>query len=90
METGVRELKANLSRFLADVRRGEVVTVTDRGRPIALLIPAGEQEVPAKLAELIADGTIQWSGRDAVLKRPRARLKGLGETISDIVIANRG
>ena len=30
---GIRELKAYLSRFLREVASGEVVLVTDRGRP---------------------------------------------------------
>ncbi len=34
---GVRELKANLSRTLGEVRAGEVFLVTDRGRVIAEL-----------------------------------------------------
>lgn len=32
---GIRELKAQLSRYLEEVRRGEVVLVTDRGRVVA-------------------------------------------------------
>ena len=34
----VSELKAHLSRFLRDVRRGDEVQVLDRGRPIARLV----------------------------------------------------
>lgn len=89
MQTGVRELKTNLSRFLAEVQRGEVITVTDRGRPVARLIPAGGPEVSSKFAELLADGTVQWSGRDAVFEKSRISLNGPGKTLSDIVIENR-
>lgn len=39
MEVGVRELKAKLSEYLARVAAGEVITVTDRGRPTAILSP---------------------------------------------------
>ena len=39
MDIGVRDLKAHLSQYLDRVARGEVITVTDRGRPIALLAP---------------------------------------------------
>jgi prevent-host-death family protein len=39
MEAGVRELKARLSEFLGLVAAGEDVVVTDRGRPIARLVP---------------------------------------------------
>ena len=37
---GVRGLKDNLSATLARVRRGQTVTVTDRNRPVALIVPA--------------------------------------------------
>jgi prevent-host-death family protein len=39
MNVGVRELKQELSAYLDRVAAGEMVTVTDRGRPKALLIP---------------------------------------------------
>lgn len=32
---GIRELKATLSRQIEDVKRGEVVLITDRGRVVA-------------------------------------------------------
>jgi prevent-host-death family protein len=36
---GVRELRQHASRYLARVARGEQIEVTDRGRPVALLMP---------------------------------------------------
>lgn len=39
MDMGVRELKAKLSAALQRVAEGEVITVTDRGRPVATLGP---------------------------------------------------
>lgn len=36
---GVRELRQNASRYLRLVEAGETVQVTDRGRPVALLVP---------------------------------------------------
>ena len=36
---GVRELRQHASRYLALVANGETVEVTDRGRPVARLIP---------------------------------------------------
>jgi antitoxin (DNA-binding transcriptional repressor) of toxin-antitoxin stability system len=38
---GVRELKAQLSRYLRDVQAGEVVLITDRGRVVAELRQPG-------------------------------------------------
>lgn len=39
MDIGVRELKAKLSAVLQRATAGELITVTDRGRPIAVLGP---------------------------------------------------
>jgi prevent-host-death family protein len=35
----IAELKAHLSRYLAQVRRGDAVVVCDRNTPIARLVP---------------------------------------------------
>ena len=39
MDVAVRELKAKLSAYLKQAAAGELITVTDRGRPIATLGP---------------------------------------------------
>ena len=36
---GVRELQGDARRWLARVRAGEAVVITDRGRPVAKMIP---------------------------------------------------
>lgn len=36
---GIRELKQNASAVVAEVIAGETVTITDRGRPVARLVP---------------------------------------------------
>ena len=52
----VRELKARLSHYLERAARGEVIRVTDRGRPKAVLGPLPGQ---ARLDEGIASGWIR-------------------------------
>jgi prevent-host-death family protein len=37
---GVRELRQNLSRYLARVKEGETLTVTERGHEVARLVPS--------------------------------------------------
>jgi prevent-host-death family protein len=39
MQVGVRDLKARLSEFLDRAASGEMITITERGRPKALLTP---------------------------------------------------
>ena len=57
----VSELKASLSRFLARVKAGDEVVVTERGRPVARLVPVARatQGVPAHLLELQRRGFVR-------------------------------
>lgn len=52
-QVGVRELRQNLSRYLADVKEGESFIVTERGREVARLLPSGPADSP--LARLVAE-----------------------------------
>ena len=47
---GVRELRDGLSRFLAGVRAGTEITVTDHGKPVARLVPAVDDAYTRLLA----------------------------------------
>ncbi len=38
-EVGVYDAKTQLPRLLDDVQRGETITITRRGRPVARLVP---------------------------------------------------
>jgi prevent-host-death family protein len=50
---GVRELRQNLSRYLAQVKEGESFAVTERGREVARLLPSGPPDSP--IARLVAE-----------------------------------
>ena len=54
LRIGVRELRQHASRYLALVARGEHIEVTERGRPIALLVPLRGD----RWDDLIASGRI--------------------------------
>jgi prevent-host-death family protein len=80
---GVRELRDGLSRYLAEVRAGHTVTVTDHGEPVARIVPIG---VPSALERLVAEGRVQPA---VTRKRPAPRpIKGSG-TVSDLVDQQR-
>ena len=40
MDVSITELRANLAAHLARVKDGEKITITERGKPIAVLGPA--------------------------------------------------
>ena len=53
-------LKARLSQYLAAVKAGEEVIVTERGRPIARLVPVGKEHAPeGRIALLIREGRMK-------------------------------
>jgi antitoxin (DNA-binding transcriptional repressor) of toxin-antitoxin stability system len=71
---GVRELRQNLSVYLARVKRGATLTVTEHGHAVAELRP-----LPAEadaLARLVAEGRVTQAPRSpSALPRPlRLRL----------------
>lgn len=47
---GVRALKQNASAVVAEAVAGEVITITDRGRPVAQLVPVATSRVEALVA----------------------------------------
>jgi prevent-host-death family protein len=83
IEVGVRELRNNLSRYLERVREGEEIVVTDRGSPVARVLPVGIERV---LDRLIAEGVVTPA------RQPRRRtgtpIKGRG-TVSDLIPEQR-
>jgi prevent-host-death family protein len=51
---GVRELRQHASRYLERVVRGETLEVTDRGRPVARLVPIRTEA----WADMVASGRV--------------------------------
>lgn len=75
----VSELKAHLSRYLRDVRRGGEIQVLDRGVPVARLTAVGhggEAAVDQHRAELIRAGVVRPGSGDVttLLDRPALKL----------------
>jgi prevent-host-death family protein len=57
----VTELKASLSEYLAKVKAGEEVLVTERGRPVAKIVPIarGPDEIAPHLLALERAGLVR-------------------------------
>ncbi len=58
VSVSVSVLKANLSHYLRQVRRGGEIQVTDRGTPVARLVPPSEPE-DEHLSRLIRSGVLR-------------------------------
>jgi prevent-host-death family protein len=84
-EVGIRELRASLRRWLRRARAGEEIVVTERGRPVAKIVPATWEDA---LARLVEAGIVTPPQRPKRPSRsyPRVNVKG---SLSDIVIQQR-
>lgn len=71
MKASISILKAHLSRYLAAVKAGEEVIVTERGRPVARITAVGIDGVPeGRLARLVREGKVRPPIAEAPLVRP--------------------
>ena len=60
----IGQLKARLSEFLSRVRAGEEVVITDRGTPVARMVPLeGRRAVEGRRAELARAGLVREPSR---------------------------
>ena len=84
-EVGIRALKNALSSYIERVRAGEEVIVTDRGRPVARLVPLDTAD--NKLADLVAAGVVR--APDTRMRHiPDHRITATGP-VSDLVDEHR-
>jgi len=83
-DVGVRELKQHLSEYLDRAERGELLRVTDRGRPKALIGPLPGH---ARVEQGISEGWIT-PGSDERLG-PATRHEG-SVSVSDALAEDRG
>jgi prevent-host-death family protein len=85
---GIRELKAQISLCLRRVQAGERLTVTDRGRAVAELVPVTATRSLDWLHAMVAAGHADWDGgKPTGMARP---LKSRGKPASQMVIEDRG
>jgi prevent-host-death family protein len=74
IRAGIREARQNISELLEAVRKGREILITDRGKPVARLVPAW----PSKAQS--------FPGREAF----RRSMPALRRTLSSAIIKDRG
>jgi len=87
---GIRELKTQLSRTLRQVKAGETVIITERGKPIGRIVPV-ESSLEDRMQELIAAGVIAWNGKKFQPQRDLAslpRIRG-DKTVAELLLEDR-
>ena len=84
MDVGVRELKQRLSEYLDRAERGELIRVTDRGRPKALIGPLPGH---ARIEEGIAAGWVTEGSHEPL--RPVERVQS-PTSVAEALAEDRG
>ena len=72
METGIRKLKDNLSRYIRRIEAGERISVTAHGRVVAELVPPGRgasTSPGSRWDELIAAGILHPPSKSVTRSR---------------------
>jgi prevent-host-death family protein len=82
--TGVAQLKAHLSRYLALVKSGQEVVVTERGRPVAKLVPLPAAADRASRRERLIREGVLLPGRGRL--RPELLRPPKGPRFGDAVL----
>ncbi|KUF13310.1 type II toxin-antitoxin system Phd/YefM family antitoxin [Streptomyces sp. NPDC002795] len=80
METTARDFNQRSSQILAAAERGETITVTKNGRPVARVVPIDADEVPPYSTEPMGDMEIPdiGTGPDLTDEDIEEALKGMG------------
>jgi prevent-host-death family protein len=87
---GVRKFRDELTRHLGRVRRGSRIVITDRGKPVAVLMPYGHDERSnreERLRALLVGGHVAPAERPFLANPPL--VKGRGPLASDLISEDR-
>ena len=83
---GVRDAKARLSELLRDAQLGHEWTITERGKPIARIVPiaAAEASLEERLSRLVKSGVIaRAQAIESRLPPPLRLAAGLAQRMLD-------
>ncbi|HXC30915.1 MAG TPA: type II toxin-antitoxin system prevent-host-death family antitoxin [Verrucomicrobiae bacterium] len=88
---GSRELKNRLGAYLKLVGKGETLVVTDRGKPVARIVPADSAQVESKTLDQVLK-EMEARGHLRLGTRPFKRFKPVrtkGKPASQMIIEDR-
>ena len=90
ISAGIKEVRNNLSRLLAQVIAGEEILITKRGRPVARIVKEnrGDKSIRAALGPLVQRGLIALPSR-SIQKDRISAVEAPGKPVSELVIEDR-
>jgi prevent-host-death family protein len=84
---GIREFKSQLSSHLREVKEGATLVITNRGKPVARLVPV-TSGIESKVKQLLESGSASWSGRRLSTEVPTVSVRG-PKTVAEMLLEDR-
>ena len=90
IKAGIKHVKNNLSRLLVQVKDGEEIVITKRGRPIARIVKENREgnNTRAALDGLAQEGLVTLPSR-GITKDHVSAVKVPGKLVSEMIIEDR-
>ena len=90
MSVGSRELKNRLGKYLGLVQQGQVIQITDRGKPIACILPGPEPVgfEGSTVARLLATGTLRLA-KEPLRRRSKPTRMTSGKSVAALIREDR-
>jgi len=82
---GLRELKTHLSKYISEVKEGNTVLISVRGRTVGRITPV---QTVSKTDPLTEAGLALWSGKKFLPKVKPLKTKG-DQTITNLLLEER-
>ena len=84
---GIRELKAQISKYLRRVKAGQTLIITDHGKPVGRIVPV-EETLEERVQRLVSAGIVKWNGKKLKPREPIAINQGPRQ-VSDLIVEDR-
>ena len=90
IHAGIKEIKNNFSRYISQVKAGEQILVTERGKPVARIIKENTKimSIRSALAPLEEKGLVQLPSSN-LRKKELLTISAGGKSLSEMVIEDR-
>lgn len=83
----IRELKSRLSHYLRLAKEGQIVEITERGKPVGRIVPV-VSSLEERIEAARRSGLVSWNGQKPKPRAPVAKVR-TKKTIAEIVSENR-
>ncbi|HYG62753.1 MAG TPA: type II toxin-antitoxin system prevent-host-death family antitoxin [Thermoanaerobaculia bacterium] len=84
---GIRQLKEQLSHYVEQVKTGDTVLITEKGKPVGRIVPVAPS-IRERLEQLAEANLPAWSGKKLGPQAPVVPSGG-AKTVADLLLEDR-